>query len=169
MSSQSLQAIITLFGHGISFLKLANLKKLFIANKIACKLQLQQELNNIQHRDMFLMDDTLKSKDFCDSLGSINVTIDDDGMVHIYHNNKGEHKHPLSSERNVSKGLLDVVHLDAWDLAQNEKIGGCKYFITFIGDSLWHTTSLDMLDQVEKCGFLLLSQVKESHGKEGES
>ena len=60
-----------------------NLKKIFAANTSARKLQLRQELNNTQQKDMSMSDYTTKIKSICDSLGSINVNIDDDEMVQI--------------------------------------------------------------------------------------
>ena len=48
------------------------------------KLQLRQELNNIQQKDMSVSDYTAKIKSICVSLGSINVNIDDDEMEQIY-------------------------------------------------------------------------------------
>ena len=60
-----------------------NLKKIFVANTTAQKLQLRQELNNIQHRDMSIGSYTLKIKELCDSLGSINASIDDNEIVQI--------------------------------------------------------------------------------------
>ena len=49
-----------------------NLRKIFAASTTTCKLQLRQELNNIQQRDMS-----------CDALGSINVMVDEEEMVQI--------------------------------------------------------------------------------------
>ena len=60
-----------------------NLRKIFAANTTARRLQLRQELNNIQQRDMSIMAYTLKIKELCDSFGSISVNIDDDEMVQI--------------------------------------------------------------------------------------
>ena len=60
-----------------------NLHKIFAANTTARRLQLCQELNNIQQRDMSITTYTLKIKEICDSLGSIGVNIDDDEMVQI--------------------------------------------------------------------------------------
>ena len=57
--------------------------KIFAANMTARKLQLRQELNGIQQRDMSIGNYTLKIKELCDALGSINVSIDDDEMVQI--------------------------------------------------------------------------------------
>ena len=54
-----------------------NLKKIFVANTTTRKLQLCQELNNIQQRDMSIGSYTLKIKELSDSLGSINVNIND--------------------------------------------------------------------------------------------
>ena len=60
-----------------------NLRKIFAANTTARRLQLHQELNNIQQRDMSITTYTLKIKELCDSLSSISVNIDDDEMVQI--------------------------------------------------------------------------------------
>ena len=59
------------------------LKKIFTANTTARKLQLGQELNNIQQSDMSITSYTLKIKELCDSLGSISVNVDADEMVQI--------------------------------------------------------------------------------------
>ena len=47
-----------------------NLKKIFIANTTTRKIQLCQELNNVQQRDMSITSYTLKIKELCDSLGA---------------------------------------------------------------------------------------------------
>ena len=49
------------------------------SNTTARKLQLRQELNNIQQRDTSITSYTLKIKELCDALGSI----DDSEMVQI--------------------------------------------------------------------------------------
>ena len=59
------------------------LKKISAANTAARKLQLRQELNNMQQRDMSITGYTLKIKELCDALGSINVIIDNEEMVQI--------------------------------------------------------------------------------------
>ena len=59
-----------------------NLKKIF-ANTRACKLQLRQELNNIQQKDISVSDYTANIKKICDSLDSININIDEDEMVQV--------------------------------------------------------------------------------------
>ena len=61
-----------------------NLKKIFSTNTTTRKLQLRQELNNIQQRDMSITSYTLKIKELCDSLGSISVNVVGDKMVQIY-------------------------------------------------------------------------------------
>ena len=48
------------------------LKKIFVANTTAQKLQLRQDRSY-----------TIKIKELCDALGSINVVIDDSAMVQI--------------------------------------------------------------------------------------
>ena len=58
-----------------------NLKWLFTASSTTRKLDLRQELNNIQQRSLSMLNYTVKIKDLCDSLGAINVNIEDDEMV----------------------------------------------------------------------------------------
>ena len=60
-----------------------NLRKIFAANTTARRLQLRQELNNIQQRDMSITTYTFKIKELCDSFGLISVNVDDDEMVQI--------------------------------------------------------------------------------------
>ena len=60
-----------------------NLRKIFATNTTARRLQLRQELNNIQQRDMSITRYTLTIKELCDSLSSISVNFDDDEMVQI--------------------------------------------------------------------------------------
>ena len=58
-----------------------HLKKIFVANTATQKLQVCQELNNMQQRDMSIINYTLKFKELCDALGSINDIINDDEMM----------------------------------------------------------------------------------------
>ena len=60
-----------------------NLKKIFATNTTTRKVQLRQELNNIQQKDMSVSDYTVKIKIICDSLGSININVDKDEMVQV--------------------------------------------------------------------------------------
>ena len=60
-----------------------NLRKIFAKNTTTRRLQLHQELNNIQQRDISITTYTLNIKDLCDSLSSISVNVDDDEMVQI--------------------------------------------------------------------------------------
>ena len=60
-----------------------NLKKIFATNTTAHKLQLRQELNNIQQKGVSVIDYTTKIKDICNSLDSINTNIDEDEMVQV--------------------------------------------------------------------------------------
>ena len=60
-----------------------NLKKFFVANTTTRKLRLHRELNNVQQRDMSITSYTLKIKELCDSLGSINMNASNDEMVQI--------------------------------------------------------------------------------------
>ena len=60
-----------------------NLKKIFTINTTARKLQLSQELNNVQQKDMSITSYTLMLKELPYSLGSINANVDMDEMVQI--------------------------------------------------------------------------------------
>ena len=56
-----------------------------MANTTARKFKISKELNNIKLRDMSIGSYNLKIKELCDSLGSINVNINDNEMVQICH------------------------------------------------------------------------------------
>ena len=60
-----------------------NLKKIFATSTTTQRLQLRQELNNIWQRNMSITYYTTKVKEICEALGLINVTVDEDVMVHI--------------------------------------------------------------------------------------
>ena len=45
-----------------------------------------------------------------------------------------KHRHLILKERNVSKGLLDVVHSDVWGPTQTATFRECWYDVTFIDD-----------------------------------
>ena len=60
-----------------------NLQKIFAANTTARKLQLRQELSNLRQRDLSVAEYTLKIKEICDSLASIDVNIEESEMVQI--------------------------------------------------------------------------------------
>ena len=50
---------------------------------IAKKLQLRQELSNVRQRDISVADYTSPIKDICNSLASINMTVEEDEMVQV--------------------------------------------------------------------------------------
>ena len=60
-----------------------NLKKISAASTTTTKLQLRQELSNLQQRDLSVADYTSKIKDICDSLASIDVNIEEGEMVQV--------------------------------------------------------------------------------------
>ena len=60
-----------------------NLKKIFAASMMVRKLQLKHELNNIGQRDMLVTDYTSRIKEIYNVLGSINVMVDEDEILHV--------------------------------------------------------------------------------------
>ena len=50
-----------------------------------------------------------------------------------------QQRHPFSKVRNVSKGLLDVIHSDAWGPTQTVTFDGCLYYVLFIDNYSRHT------------------------------
>ena len=54
------------------------LVQMFATNTRARKIQLKNELNIGERKNMFVNNYTLKIKSICESLASINVTVDDD-------------------------------------------------------------------------------------------
>ena len=72
-----------------------NLEKILATNTSAHKLQLRQELNNIKQKEIFVSDYTAKVKSICDSLGSINVNINEDKMVQVCAGGLAQQFNPL--------------------------------------------------------------------------
>ena len=60
-----------------------SLKKIFAASTTVRKLQLRQELSNVRQRDMSVVDYTSKIKEIYDSLGSMNVMVEENEMVQV--------------------------------------------------------------------------------------
>ena len=50
-----------------------------------------------------------------------------------------QHRQLFLKERNISEGLMDVIHSNVWGPAQTETFGGCQYYVTFIDDFSRHT------------------------------
>ena len=63
-----------------------------------------------------------------------------------------EHRHPFLKERNMRKGLLDVVHSDVWEPSQTATFDGCRYYVLFIHDFSRHTWSYPMWKKSEVFG-----------------
>ena len=57
--------------------------KLFTTNTKARKIQLKNELHTMEKKSMAISDYALKIKSICESLASINVTMDDDDKVEV--------------------------------------------------------------------------------------
>ena len=60
-----------------------------------------------------------------------------------------QHRHPFPKERNVRKGLLDVIHSDIWGLTQSSTFGGCRYYVLFIDEYSGHTSIYQMRQNSE--------------------
>ena len=67
-----------------------------------------QKLKGMQSKGVVIRLPTLKEKEI-------------NGICGAYQFGK-QHRHPFPKERNVSKGLLDVVHSDVWGLVQTATI-----------------------------------------------
>ena len=60
-----------------------NLKKVFVASTTTRLLQLWHEVNNVRQKVLSKADYTSRIKDICDSLTSINMTVEEDKMVQV--------------------------------------------------------------------------------------
>ena len=57
--------------------------QMFATNTRAMKIQLKNELNTVERKNMSVNDYTLKIKSICESLASINVMVDDDDKIEV--------------------------------------------------------------------------------------
>ena len=78
-----------------------------------------------------------------------------------------QHRHAFPKERNVSKGLLDVIHSDVWGPAQTPTLGGCRYYVTFIDDHSHYAWIFPMKKKSEVLSHFqrLKSQVEKETGR----
>ena len=60
-----------------------------------------------------------------------------------------QHQQLVPKERNVSKGILGVIHSDVWGPIQTTTFGGCRYYVTFIDDFSRHTWIYPMCQKSE--------------------
>ena len=77
-------------------------------------------------------------------------------------------QHPFPNERNVSKGVLDVVHSDViWGPAQTTTFGICQYYVTFTDDFSRHTCIYPMRQKNEVFGHFqkFKSEVEKATGR----
>ena len=74
-----------------------------------------------------------------------------EGVCKVWQFSK-QHRQPFPKERNVSKGLLDVVHSGVWGLAQTTTFGGCRYYVLFIDDLSRHTWIYPMRQKEREFG-----------------
>ena len=68
------------------------LKRLYITNTKARKIQLKNELNNMKKNNMLVNDYVLKIKEVLDALGSIGATPEDDNLVSAILNGLNDEK-----------------------------------------------------------------------------
>ena len=59
------------------------LVQIFATNTRARKIQLKNELNIVERKNMYVNNYTLKIKSICESLASINVIVDDDDKIEV--------------------------------------------------------------------------------------
>ena len=59
------------------------LVQMFATNTRAMKIQLKNELNTVERKNMSVNNYTLKIKSICESLASIKVTVDDDDKIEV--------------------------------------------------------------------------------------
>ena len=60
-----------------------NLKRVFTASTTIRKMQLRQEFSNVRQKDLSVANYIARIKEICDSLGSINMTVEEDKMVQV--------------------------------------------------------------------------------------
>ena len=63
---------------------------MYSTNTIACKMQFKQVFHNVHRRNLYINESSMKIKGIIDSLGSIGVPIDDEGLVFVTLNGPGK-------------------------------------------------------------------------------
>ena len=70
-----------------------------------------------------------------------------------------QHRHPFPKERNVSKGILNVVHSNVWGPAQTSTLSTCRYYVMFI-DNFFRNTWIYAMKQKRSKSVRILPEIQ---------
>ena len=100
------------------------LVKLYSTNTTARKMQLKQELHNVQRNKLSINEYAMKVKGLVDSLGSIGAPIDNEDLVSVTLNGLGREYAQFRTSIEVRETFPDFQELVALLLSEEQKNGG---------------------------------------------
>ena len=100
------------------------LVKLYSTNTTARKMQLKQELHNVQRNKLSINEYAMKVKGLADSLGSIGAPVDDEDLVSVTLNGLGREYAQFRTSIGVRETFPDFQELVALLLSEEQRNGG---------------------------------------------
>ena len=100
------------------------LVKLYSTNTTARKMQLKQELHNVQRNKLSINEYAMKVKGLADSLGSIGAPVDDEDLVSVTLNGLGREYAQFQTSIGVRETFPDFQELVALLLSEEQRNGG---------------------------------------------
>ena len=100
------------------------LVKLYSTNTSARKMQLKQELHNVQRNKLSINEYAMKVKGLADSLGSIGAPVDDEDLVSVTLNGLGREYAQFRTSIGVRETFPDFQELVALLLSEEQRNGG---------------------------------------------
>ena len=92
-------------------------------NTRAKKIQLKNELNTVERKNMSVNNYTLKIKSICESLASINVTVDDDDKIEVCLHGLGPQYKSFATSIRTRENMPSFVDLVSMLIIEEKSLG----------------------------------------------
>ena len=102
------------------------LSKMYSTNTQARKMQLKQELHNVQRESMSINDYHMKVKKIADALASIGSPVEDDDLVSVTLNGLGKDNAQFRTSISVRENFPDFEELIALLISEEQRNGGAS-------------------------------------------
>ena len=100
-----------------------NLMKLFASNTRARKIQLKTQLNTVERKNQSIIKYTIKIKNICENLASINAPMHDDDKIEVCLHGLGPQYKPFAMSIQTRKNLPSFAKLVSMLIMEEKRMG----------------------------------------------
>ena len=97
--------------------------KLFVSNTRAKKFQLKTKLNTVERKNQSIKEYTLKIKNICETLASINAPMDDDDKIEVCLRGLGPQYKPFAMSIQTRENLPSFADLVSMLIVEEKSMG----------------------------------------------